>query len=161
MKIIRLSIPGNECTHCGTIMTEKLKCTGCGWYDPSTRSPKRGMKEELISYIKNSPFETIYKELEEAGLHVYANTEKDHIGPVWADAYRLGYTDGYKQGSEHQKSLPVKIDGPPPKDGNWYPCWDNSKHPSICRYDDEDIKWVWLGWFSGEPSAHLPISLRR
>ena len=35
--ITRLSIPGNECTHCGTIMTEKLKCPGCGWNDPMTR----------------------------------------------------------------------------------------------------------------------------
>lgn len=41
MEIIRLSIVGNECVHCGTVMTEQIQCSGCGWVDPLTRSPKK------------------------------------------------------------------------------------------------------------------------
>ncbi|MEX0595751.1 MAG: hypothetical protein WD512_04555 [Candidatus Paceibacterota bacterium] len=33
------------------------------------------IKRELKEHIKNSPFEQIHKELKEAGLYTYANTE--------------------------------------------------------------------------------------
>jgi hypothetical protein len=38
--MVRLSIPGCLCVHCGTIMTKNLKCSGCGQVDPVTISPK-------------------------------------------------------------------------------------------------------------------------
>lgn len=38
MRINRLSIPGNVCSHCGTVVTESLQCQGCGWVDPVTES---------------------------------------------------------------------------------------------------------------------------
>ena len=36
--IPRLSVPGCPCSHCGTIMGEKLRCPGCGWVDPLCRN---------------------------------------------------------------------------------------------------------------------------
>lgn len=38
----RLSIPGNTCVHCGTVMGERLKCPGCGWIDPATKQVDKG-----------------------------------------------------------------------------------------------------------------------
>jgi len=38
--IVRLSIPGNSCVHCGAIVTKDLKCPGCGWIDPVTKKPE-------------------------------------------------------------------------------------------------------------------------
>ncbi len=38
----RLSIPGNECCHCGTRMTQSLVCPGCGHCDPLTKRPNSG-----------------------------------------------------------------------------------------------------------------------
>lgn len=35
----RLSIPGNLCVHCDTVMTGSLVCPGCGWVDPLTKRP--------------------------------------------------------------------------------------------------------------------------
>lgn len=35
----RLSIPGNVCVHCEAVMTQKLRCPGCGWVDPMTKQP--------------------------------------------------------------------------------------------------------------------------
>lgn len=34
---VRLSIPGDLCTNCGTKMGESLVCPGCGWVDPMTK----------------------------------------------------------------------------------------------------------------------------
>lgn len=33
---VRLSVPGERCTHCGTKMTYRLLCHGCGQIDPPT-----------------------------------------------------------------------------------------------------------------------------
>lgn len=38
--MIRLSIPGNACVHCGAVMGEPLACPGCGWADPMTKRPE-------------------------------------------------------------------------------------------------------------------------
>lgn len=35
----RMSTPGHECVHCGTVMGADLRCAGCGWVDPMTRRP--------------------------------------------------------------------------------------------------------------------------
>lgn len=35
----RLSIPGNECVHCGAVIGASLECPGCGWLDPLTKHP--------------------------------------------------------------------------------------------------------------------------
>lgn len=40
-RLTRLSIVGYECTHCGAIMGEALRCPGCSWTDPMTRMPKK------------------------------------------------------------------------------------------------------------------------
>lgn len=40
-RIVRLSIVGSACTHCGAIMEESLICPGCGWADPLAKTPER------------------------------------------------------------------------------------------------------------------------
>ncbi len=37
--VVRLSLEGYACVHCGTIMGKSLVCSGCGWVDPLTKSP--------------------------------------------------------------------------------------------------------------------------
>jgi hypothetical protein len=37
--MVRLSVPGNVCVHCGTVIGQPLQCPGCDWVDPLTRSP--------------------------------------------------------------------------------------------------------------------------
>jgi hypothetical protein len=36
--MVRLSIPGNVCIHCGTEIDTALQCRGCKWVDPMTCS---------------------------------------------------------------------------------------------------------------------------
>jgi hypothetical protein len=39
-QMVRLSIPGNACTNCGTVIGPLLSCPGCGWVDPVTKAPE-------------------------------------------------------------------------------------------------------------------------
>jgi transcription initiation factor TFIIIB Brf1 subunit/transcription initiation factor TFIIB len=50
--IVRLSIPGNVCTICGTIMGESLVCPGCSWVDPLTKRNKpRSAKSTELDHL--------------------------------------------------------------------------------------------------------------
>lgn len=40
MSEVRLSIPGNVCVHCGTVMGKEVRCKGCMWMDPMTVAPE-------------------------------------------------------------------------------------------------------------------------
>ena len=52
--IPRLSIPGNACVHCGTIIERTtIVCPGCGWVDPITRPVGQAMND-----VKSEEFES-------------------------------------------------------------------------------------------------------
>ena len=75
MNVVRMSIIGNECVHCGTIITENLKCDGCGWVDPVTRKPNG---EQMTDFPKK-----IYLQKED-GAHPDCDTYYGE-GMTWCE----------------------------------------------------------------------------
>lgn len=92
----------------------------------------------------------------------------NRLDRIWEDAYKKGMRDGYDECLEHQKSILTKVEGPPPKDGKEYVCWDEDGRSAICCHDGcvggVDI-WIWNEYSSyskkanEKPIAHLAFSL--